>query len=131
MKEKINKKNLNNKTNQKVKFSLNLKEKSRDNNKQSLLDNISYTINNIKTIDDFSREINDISNSKISSKKKSNNNVKGKLNKINQNNNKIHKKIKLGNSKPLKLKNLMLFQDLKGPYTYRKNQKFIDESLFK
>lgn len=131
LKEKINKKNLNNKTNQKVKFSLNLKEKSRDNNKQSLLDNISYTINNIKTIDDFSREINDISNSKISSKKKSNNNVKGKLNKINQNNNKIHKKIKLGNSKPLKLKNLMLFQDLKGPYTYRKNQKFIDESLFK
>ena len=123
LKEKINKKNSNNKTSKKIKFSLNIKEKLRDN--------ISYTINNINTIDDYSREINDISNSKISCKKISNNNINSKIKKSNQNNNKIYKKIKLGNSKPLKFKNLMLFQDLKEPYTYRKNLKFINESIFK
>ena len=126
---------MNNKINKKIKHSFNnTKEKSEEKSKKNIIENISNTIsntiNNINTLDTYSREINDTSNSKIFYKNKNNMSFNQKVKNSKRKSNRTLKRIKMENSKPLKLKNLMLFKDLKKPYTFRKNQKFLDEYIF-
>jgi len=127
LKENLFSKGLNYKIKQKIKNKINIRKKLNELNKPNNADNISNTIN---TLDTLSRDIIDISNLKVSNKTK-NSKLNYNIIKTNQSNNKITKKIQLGNVKPLKFKNILLFQDLKKPYTYRKTQKFLDEAIFK
>ena len=124
IKEKINKYNLNNKIEKKIKNNNNIKNKLKDINKYSMFENTQNTIN---IVDTCSKELIDISNLKISSKNK---NINQKDVKNNKNNDKNHRKIKIENCKPLKFKKIILLKDIKKPYTYRKNQKFLDELIF-
>ena len=118
---------MNYKIKRKINNNLNIRKKINELSKRNNVDNISNTIN---TLDTYSREIIDISNLKVSTKTK-NTKLNPNIIKSNQSKNKLQKKIKLGNAKPLKFKNILLFQDLKKPYTYRKGEKFLDEAIFK
>ena len=131
IKENLNKRNLNVQIQKKLKNKINLRSKLKEYNKLNLLDKISSTLN---VVDNQSREINDISNNYLMISNRS------KISEINNNNNiltsnqsnyKLKKKIKIGNFKPLKFKNLMLLKDLKQTNTFRKTQKFLDDDLFK
>ena len=130
LKEKINKKNLEKKMKNRLKYKNNIKNKLKEINKQSFIDNTSKTLNTINIIDSHTKEMNNISNLKIFPKRKIDD-INPKFIKVyntNINNNRI---IKLGNCNSLKLRNIFLFHDLKKPYTYRKNQKFLDEIITK
>ena len=134
LKGKQHKKNLNNKIKDNIQYSFNTNEKFKEKINQNILENnsntISNSINNINTFETYSREINDISNPIKSSKIKNNICLKKNAIQSNKNINRLPKKIKMNDYKPLKLKKLMLLGDLKKPHTYRKNQKFMDEYIF-
>ena len=127
LKENLLTNNLNFKFKLKIKNKLNLRKKLNELNKPNNADNISNTIN---TFDTLSRDIIDISSLKVSTKTK-NSKLNHNIIKAKKSNNKLQKKIQLGNVKPLKFKNILIFQDSKKPYTYRKPQKFLDEAIFK
>ena len=92
------------------------------------LDNVSNTLNNLNTIDNYSRDINEISsNNLIRSNKTKISEINTNILKSNKSNHKIKKKIKLGKYKPLKFKNIMLLQELEKSNTFRKTQKYLDE----
>ena len=93
MKIKLPKKNSNNKIIKKIKYSLNIKVKSKEKSKQNILENFSNTLNSINSIDANSRIINDISNIKINHKTRSNNNIKQKAINSNKSNSKNKKKL--------------------------------------
>ena len=125
---------MNNKIKDNIQYSFNTNEKFKEKINQNILENnsntISNSINNINTFETYSREINDISNPIKSSKIKNNICLKKNAIQSNKNINRLPKKIKMNDYKPLKLKKLMLLGDLKKPHTYRKNQKFMDEYIF-
>ena len=108
----------------KIKILNTLKEKKKENKRNNITDNV-FKIN-----DTFSKDISDISN--IFFKNKSFKKPNNSKNNHSNNKNIKKKKITIGILKPFKFKNFALFQDIiKQPNTYRKNQKFLDENLFK
>ena len=128
IKDYLIKKNLNIQIKKKIQNKLNLRSKLKEHNKMHFLDNISNTLNNLNTIDNYSRDINEISsNNLIRSNKTKISEINTNILKSNKSNHKIKKKIKLGKYKPLKFKNIMLLQELEKSNTFRKTQKYLDE----
>ena len=128
IKDYLIKKNLNIQIKKKIQNKLNLRSKLKEYNKMHFLDNVSNTLNNLNTIDNYSRDINEISsNNLIRSNKTKISEINTNILKSNKSNHKIKKKIKLGKYKPLKFKNIMLLQELEKSNTFRKTQKYLDE----
>ena len=128
IKDYLIKKNLNIQIKKKIQNKLNLRSKLREYNKMHFLDNVSNTLNNLNTIDNYSRDINEISsNNLIRSNKTKISEINTNILKSNKSNHKIKKKINLGKYKPLKFKNIMLLQELEKSNTFRKTQKYLDE----
>ena len=125
--DKISKKNPNLNNNKKgIYYKLNIKNKLKDYSKYNNIENIS-NINSINTIDTYSKDISDISYLRMPNKAKINKTRENKSNKID---NKNKKKIKLGKTE-INFKNIFLFQNRRKNYTFKKNQKFLDENAFK
>ena len=121
--ENLLKKNLNTLIRKKIKHKINLRTKLKEYNKMNILDTISNTIN---TVDNYSRDINDMSNNNlIKSNKTKISEINNNILKSNKSNNKMKKKIKIGNFRPLKFKNIMLLRDFKQSNTFRKTPKFL------
>ena len=128
IKDYLIKKNLNIQIKKKIHNKLNLRSKLKEYNKMHFLNNVSNTLNNLNTIDNYSRDINEISsNNLIRSNKTKISEINTNILKSNKSNNKNKKKIKLGKYKPLKFKNIMLLQELEKSNTFRKTQKYLDE----
>ena len=128
IKDYLIKKNLNIQIKKKIHNKLNLRSKLKEYNKMHFLNNVSNTLNNLNTIDNYSRDINEISsNNLIRSNKTKISEINTNILKSNKSNHKIKKKIKLGKYKPLKFKNIMLLQELEKSNTFRKTQKYLDE----
>ena len=125
--DKISKKNPNMNNNKKgINYKLNIKNKLKDYSKYNNIENIS-NINSTNTIDTFSKDISDISYLRMPNKAKINKTRENKSNKID---NKNKKKIKLGKIE-INFKNIFLFQNRRKNFTFKKNQKFLDENAFK
>ena len=124
----LHKSNANNfKNNLKNKINLhNIKNliKFKEYNKYTIFNNTSNFIQ-----DEQSQEFNnDYSNIKAPSKHKINKIINNSKNNRSNQNNKLTKKIKIGDLKSLQIKNLKIYQDIK-PQTYRKEKK-LEESMF-